>query len=413
MYTVQDLGALPGLNTCYGQDINTAGQIAGFCQSGVNIRAFLWSNGSMQDLGTLAGGTNSAAFGINDVGQVVGFSYIAGGYYHAFLWSNGSMQDLGSFPRGNYSVATDINNSGQVVGYASGLSGTHPFLHANGSMQDLGTLPGGQYGYANGINNSGQVVGYSGTTGGGAHAFLWSNGSMQDLGTLPGGTFSDAQAINTIGQVVGFSDIGDAQYHAFLWSNGSMQNLGTLPGETSSLAFAINDSGQVVGQVQGKPALLFANGNVQDLNALIPSNSGWQLMAAHGVNASGQITGIGAAPDGGTHAFLLTPTTPYKAFVQPPINTDGTSIFNANRGVIPVRFRLTYNNKPTCNLPSAILMVTRTAGGTAGPVANGTFFRTGCQYHYNLAASLLGVGTYRVEISINGIMVGHAVFALK
>jgi hypothetical protein len=47
---------------------------------------------------------------------------------------------------------------------------------------------------------------------------------------------------------------------------------------------------------------------------------------------------------------------------------------------------------------------------------SGSNFRidpTGCQYVYNLAASALGVGTYRVDISINGIMVGHAVFALK
>ena len=36
-----------------------------------------------------------------------------------------------------------------------------------------------------------------------------------------------------------------------------------------------------------------------------------------------------------------------------------------------------------------------------------------CQYVYNLAASSLGVGTYRVDISINEIFVGHAVFALK
>jgi hypothetical protein len=47
---------------------------------------------------------------------------------------------------------------------------------------------------------------------------------------------------------------------------------------------------------------------------------------------------------------------------------------------------------------------------------NGSNFRidsTACQYVYNLAASSLGVGTYRVNISINGIAVGHAVFALK
>ena len=76
-------------------------------------------------------------------------------------------------------------------------------------------------------------------------------------------------------------------------------------------------------------------------------------------------------------------------------------------------------------LPPATIAVTRTAGGTLGAVDensysmaadNGSNFRidsTACQYIYNLAASALGVGTYRVDISINGIMVGHAVFALK
>lgn len=38
---------------------------------------------------------------------------------------------------------------------------------------------------------------------------------------------------------------------------------------------------------------------------------------------------------------------------------------------------------------------------------------TACQYIYNLAASALGVGTYRVDISMNRIMVGHAVLAFR
>ena len=108
-------------------------------------------------------------------------------------------------------------------------------------------------------------------------------------------------------------------------------------------------------------------------------------------------------------------------FVQQPINSDGSSTFKASRGVIPVKF----NNTPTCALLPATISVTRTAGATIGPVDEGTYsmaadsgsnFRidpTDCQYVYNLAASALGAGTYRVDISIEGIIVGHAVFALK
>jgi len=67
--------------------------------------------------------------------------------------------------------------------------------------------------------------------------------------------------------------------------------------------------------------------------------------------------------------------------------------------------------------------VTRTAGGTigaidelvyTGPADTGSNFRIdSCQYIYNLSASALGVGTYRVDIQINGTVVGSAIFQLK
>ena len=48
------------------------------------------------------------------------------------------------------------------------------------------------------------------------------------------------------------------------------------------------------------------------------------------------------------------------------------------------------------------------------PADTGSNFRIdSCQYIYNLSASALGVGTYRVDIKINGQVVGSAVFGLK
>jgi hypothetical protein len=45
---------------------------------------------------------------------------------------------------------------------------------------------------------------------------------------------------------------------------------------------------------------------------------------------------------------------------------------------------------------------------------NGSNFRIdGCQYVYNLSSSALGVGTYRVDIKINGQVVGSATFQLN
>jgi hypothetical protein len=140
----------------------------------------------------------------------------------------------------------------------------------------------------------------------------------------------------------------------------------------------------------------------------------------------------------GTHTFTVSSTDSlgaaatqsvtytvalYNAFVQQPINPDGSSVFNARKGVIPVKFTLTQNNVATCALPAAMIALTRTAGGTLGTIDESTYvmsadsgpnFRiSGCQYVYNLAASSLGAGTYRVDISISGTVVGSAAFALK
>src|SRR5207248_2064307 len=59
-----------------------------------------------------------------------------------------------------------------------------------------------------------------------------------------------------------------------------------------------------------------------------------------------------------------TPAHVYAAQVQPPINADGSSVFTVKRDVVPVKFTLTDNGSPTCDLPPATIVVTRTAGGT-------------------------------------------------
>ncbi|MFL6596379.1 MAG: hypothetical protein ACJ8KF_00230 [Chthoniobacterales bacterium] len=74
-------------------------------------------------------------------------------------------------------------------------------------------------------------------------------------------------------------------------------------------------------------------------------------------------------------------------------------------------------------MPPATIAVTRTAGGTigvidesvyTGPADHGSNFRVdSCQYVYNLSASALGVGTYRVDIKINNQVVGSGIFQLK
>ena len=90
---------------------------------------------------------------------------------------------------------------------------------------------------------------------------------------------------------------------------------------------------------------------------------------------------------------------------------------------MPVKFTLSCNGTPTCDLSPATIAVTPTAGGTQGAINEsvysmaadtGSNFRIdGCQYIYNLNSGALGVGTYRVDILINSQVVGSATFQLK
>ena len=92
---------------------------------------------------------------------------------------------------------------------------------------------------------------------------------------------------------------------------------------------------------------------------------------------------------------------------------------------MPAKFTLAFNNVATCSLPQASIGLTRTGGGTTGAIDEstysmsadtGSYYRidsNACQYIYNINSKALGVGTYRVDVIINGNVVGSGYFALK
>lgn len=462
MYTVTDLGTLGGRSSeAFG--INNYGQVVGYAwiTGDAAWHAFRTApnspiNPTTDDLGSLGGGL-SLAYGINNSGQVVGYSFTSTGEQHAFrtgpydpsgpIPMNAATDDLGTLG-GPFSWAYGINDSGQVVGismipgesfdthYSYHAFRTASNSHINPTTDNLGGFSDPDvYTIPLGINAYGQVVGYSwtwaGYGGGTVHAFRTSanrhiNPATDDLGSLSVGGSSVATAVNVFGQVAGFAANIDGWDHAFRTSanlpiNPATDDLGSLGGLWSQ-AKGINAFAEVVG-ASSSGAFLNTGKVMYNLNGLIPATSGWILSEANGINDAGQIVGNGRRAFSGVRAVLITPI--YKAFVQQPINANGSSVFKATRGTVPVKFRLTRYGIPTCTLLPATVAIVKAGGGILSSVDetiystqadSGSNFRidsTACQYVYSLAASSLGVGTYRVDISINGIMVGHAVFALR
>jgi probable HAF family extracellular repeat protein len=84
-----------------------------------------------------------------------------------------------------------------------------------------------------------------------------------------------------------------------------MTDLGTFG--LDPVGNAINNHSVIVGQ-SGNGAWIWSNGNFQNLNNLIPANSGFTLDNATAVNDDGQIVVNGYNAQGQEHAFLLTPS---------------------------------------------------------------------------------------------------------
>jgi probable HAF family extracellular repeat protein len=361
----------------------------------------------MIDLGSLGGtNSNSSATAINVSGQVVGY-YTANGVDHAFLWTpaaangtKGSMIDLGTLG-GAASAALGINTSGQVVGQADTAGGQHhAFLWQSGTgMMDLGTL-GGTGSSAAGINDAGQICGTANLSGDTyQHAFLWTKGAtdgvptnpqMKDLGTL-GGNNSSAWAINTSGQVAGQADTTSGQlnhFRAFRWTpsrqngtTGKMKDLGALNPNfdgSVSAAYGINDSGVVVGTSGENPpfhAVYWPGGSLQDLNDLVPANSGFAgLGYATGINKGGEIVGYGEFPSQPlNHAFLLTPPTAAAAATS--TNTVMLTAASPTPSLSAPGDAITPNPAPApgLNRSPAPSLVGTTVGSSSAPPDNSTF----------------------------------------
>ncbi len=328
MYALTDLGTLGGTES-FAYVINDNEQIIGVSRmpGDAENHIFLYEKGSLTDIsqvyGIVAGSWEAMPNDINNSGQIVGNDSNG----QSMFLSTGAKTDLGTVG-GMFSTVNGINNLSQMVGYYSSPdSHNHAFLYENGQMTPIGSFGAEAISIANAINDSGMVVGeatdsYTENY----HAFLYVNGRMTDISPW-GSSESYARDINGLGQVVGeFLTPDGKAFHAFLYSEGVFIDLGS-PDSPETVAFAINDQGQVVGTTwvpyqdvcidpntgQQVPcikykehAFLYENGEITDLNSLIPSDSAWELSWAFDVNNKGQIVGYGLL-NGKFRAFLLSP----------------------------------------------------------------------------------------------------------
>jgi probable HAF family extracellular repeat protein len=450
-YTVTDLG--PAFSTPNGGiigafGINNAGQVVGGALVAGSSHAVLWQPGNPvpTDLGTLGG--NSYALGINDGSQVVGRygDPFGSGNTNGFVWDlNNGMRELPPLSSNVYGTAGSINAQGQSAGESSNYSGD-PATHAvlwNGTVPvDLGTLPnrdssGAAYPQSS-INAYGEVVGVSGSLAG-TSAFLWlptvrngSTGSMFDLGTL-GGSESVATVINGSGMVAGVSRTASGVRHPFLWtpstpngSAGNMIDLGTLGGADADGAQGINDAGVVIGtsltSAGVRHPFVYSAGVLRDLNDVIPTGSGWELLEAFGINNTGQTVGYGVLA-GQIHSFLLTPAPSYAICLL----YDATKAVKSG-STLPVKVELcdrVGKDLSSSSIALHVVSVTQLSNSISGQVQDAgnanpdsdfrfdSTFGTDGGYIFNLKTTGLTTGTYNLGFTVSGSPVYTVPFQVK
>jgi probable HAF family extracellular repeat protein len=330
-YNITDLGALLGSNciaSC-ASGVNQQGWVTGYWVSTNGIRGFVYTGTAVQDLGSLGTGTNQYALSINSAGQVAGFCNGTKGAISAFLYSNGSLTnfgpDLGLGGLNSYAYA--LNDAAQMTGYLDTTNGPVGFFYGDGGAVSLGGLPGATNSQAYGLNNLGVVVGSAPAVDGSTNAFLWTlNGGMANLNDLTGDTnwqLTQARSVDDLGDVVGngFYAVNAAQEgFVFTPAYGEIMEIGLPAGATNSYALAINNAFQAVGGATLSngitKAFLWDWGALVCLNNVLPSGSAWDLREAWSINVAGQIAGWGVT-NGQVHAFLLSPNSAPSITSQP------------------------------------------------------------------------------------------------
>ncbi len=279
--------------------INQSGEIAGTTSA---HQAALWSQQhGLQQIDLLPGFTSGEGVALNSARQLIGIAVdLKTNRRQGFTYKDSALLALSNGAR-----PLAINNAGVIAGEArtssNAMSG--PVLWDNLVPVALGGCCGGT---AVAINQKGQVIGQTYDRQGNYHAFLKDKGGdLQLIG--PASDFSSALLLN---------DAGDYLLQLFpgglvFYHDGQPSHL-TLAPKGPSHPRAMNSCPVIVGSFGIFPDYYRAfawdtNHGFQDLNSLIPADSGWKLQEATSINEHGDIVGWGELHREEKVGFLLTP----------------------------------------------------------------------------------------------------------
>jgi hypothetical protein len=326
-YSVLDLST-SGMSL--GFAINNLGQVLGKSSTGVPV---LWTPGAGATILSAPTGCTWSGTGLNNVGNIVGyaecppFSNFQGLLYGA---SGFSFLETSAVPALASVFPIGINDSNQIGGYYTNAYAWTPStcafrLYPGVQIRDetscLGSLSntwqGGLSDARGGINSSGHLAGASLVnisygTGNVLHAVIFTPTGLWDLGVLPSDSnnFYDSSygtALNANDHVVGNSYSGGnipiGPHHGFYYDGTSMVDLGIPAGAREVVPTGINIADQVVGtagwetccwRLASSIAFVWTpTTGMRDLNALIPTGSGWTLTDAQAINDAGVILATG------------------------------------------------------------------------------------------------------------------------
>lgn len=320
-YTIKRL-TCAGLGHGVAWDIDNNGNVVGEMLDGNGIsRAVVWRNGVGEALTLLPAGNAGVAFTIANDELIGGSSGCATSNGGAAVWlpTTGSSTpvDLGARGTGFAAAVLGIA-SGSAVGFVDdGIFSTPAAWHgiaASPTLQLLPLPPWAVAGEASALTGTDFIVGLVADFGTTKPVYWDLSGATPTVTELPTlGNWGRINDVNGSGVAVGSSISSTTGYmHMVSWSNAMITDLGQLPG-MDCFGEAINEFGDVVGwaRTYSTPAytaiVKLAGSPIQDLNSMLPLQSGWSAVRAHGINNAGHIVGSGVI-DGYFEPFVMIPT---------------------------------------------------------------------------------------------------------